>query len=69
MYQSCTEFGYFQTAPSSNSLRATNITLQWHYDVCAKLFGTALIPAVANVNARYGYGCCVFLFSGTDAHV
>ena len=40
MYQSCTEFGYFQTAyhvPSESS-RSAKITLQAHYGVCKRLF-------------------------------
>jgi len=55
MYQSCEEFGFFQTAPANNSLRSSEITLQWHLDyVCQTLFGSSLAPNVAWTNANYG---------------
>jgi hypothetical protein len=59
MYQSCTEFGYFQTAPATNSLRASNITLAWHLYVCSRLFGVPMTPDTDAVNGRYGYAAAV----------
>jgi pimeloyl-ACP methyl ester carboxylesterase len=41
MYQSCTEFGYYQTAyqnPAESS-RSQAITLQYHNEACNRLFG------------------------------
>lgn len=41
MYQSCTEYGFYQTAnpDRTESLRSARITLQFHNDVCKSLFG------------------------------
>lgn len=71
MWQSCNELGtacnrcchqtnlfllgYFQTA-SNNSLRSDLITLQWHEQVCEKLFGNgANPPRTEFTNTYYGY--------------
>eukprot|EP00743_Colponemidia_sp_Colp-15_P000773 GILK01000854.1.p1 GENE.GILK01000854.1~~GILK01000854.1.p1 ORF type:complete len:527 (+),score=94.26 GILK01000854.1:149-1582(+) len=57
-YQSCTEFGYFQTAPKENSLRSSRINLQWHVDLCTKAFKTlsadSITALIAATNSRYG---------------
>lgn len=37
-YQSCAEFGYFQTAPAVKPLRSSRITLQYHLDLCQRVF-------------------------------
>ena len=41
MYQSCTEFGFYQIANSDprESARSSRITLQYHHDACKRLFG------------------------------
>jgi len=55
MYQSCEEFGFFQTAPANNSLRSTEITAQWHLDyVCQTLFNSSLAPHIDWTNTNYG---------------
>jgi len=56
MWQSCDEFGYFQTAPAVNSLRSERITVDWHLtNVCGKLFELPIMtPKVDATNANYG---------------
>jgi len=41
MYQSCTEFGYYQIASAdpAQSARSARVNLQYHNDVCQRLFG------------------------------
>ena len=55
MYQSCAEFGYFQTAPQENALRSARIDLVYHLDVCERLFGAPMSPAVEETNQVRGY--------------
>eukprot|EP01112_Ceratiomyxa_fruticulosa_P014068 TRINITY_DN4005_c0_g5_i1.p1 TRINITY_DN4005_c0_g5~~TRINITY_DN4005_c0_g5_i1.p1 ORF type:complete len:571 (-),score=58.81 TRINITY_DN4005_c0_g5_i1:106-1818(-) len=57
MWQLCSQLGYFQTAPSSNSLRSPLITSQWHEGVCGKLFWESeseMQPQVQWINEYYG---------------
>jgi serine protease 16 len=55
MWQSCDELGYFQTAPSENSLRSPLITAEWHLQVCRTLFSNATYgPKIAWTNSFYG---------------
>ncbi|KAI9294030.1 peptidase S28 [Neoconidiobolus thromboides FSU 785] len=57
-YQTCTEFGYYQTAPNSGiSLRSQRLTYDWIYNtVCSKQHFSKLIgpPKVEDINQRYG---------------
>jgi len=53
-YQSCIEFGYFQSAPAKNSLRSTRITVDWHLDACKVLFGYRFVPDITYTNNYYG---------------
>eukprot|EP00128_Syssomonas_multiformis_P000553 Colp12_sorted_trinity150504_noHs@24662 len=53
-YQSCTEFGFFQTAPAKDPVRSPLINLQYHYDLCEKAFGVALRPRLEFTNEYYG---------------
>ncbi|KAK2954094.1 putative Thymus-specific serine protease [Blattamonas nauphoetae] len=54
-YQTCTEFGYFQVAPAENSLRSKQITLEYHYDLCEKIFGPEFRqPDIEATNAFFG---------------
>ncbi|RYZ65365.1 MAG: septum formation initiator, partial [Proteobacteria bacterium] len=39
LYQSCTEYGYWQVADSLESSRSNRITLDYHNRVCERLFG------------------------------
>ncbi len=55
MYQSCTEFGYYQTAyhiPLESS-RSSQVTLQFHHDVCKRLFGIAQPVNENTSNQKY----------------
>jgi hypothetical protein len=54
MWQSCNELGYFQTAPTNNSLRSELITPEWHLGVCNTLFGVQMKPKIDWTNANYG---------------
>jgi pimeloyl-ACP methyl ester carboxylesterase len=55
-WQTCTELGYFQTAPSEKPLRSPNITVAYHLGVCQRLFGFGAprMPVVDRINADYG---------------
>ncbi len=57
MYQSCTEFGFFQVAYSnpSESSRSSLITLAYHKDVCKRLFGITQPVNVRKTNSKYYY--------------
>jgi serine protease 16 len=56
MYQSCTEFGYFQTAPKLNPLRSRLITTEWHIEaICQGIFKLPKNqPNVDETNTIYG---------------
>ena len=62
MYQSCTSFGWFQTAPKTDSIRSKFIDLQWHlHNICFKFYpelkptdsAKETVPRTKNINARY----------------
>eukprot|EP00744_Colponema_vietnamica_P002220 GILI01003534.1.p1 GENE.GILI01003534.1~~GILI01003534.1.p1 ORF type:complete len:561 (+),score=196.93 GILI01003534.1:110-1792(+) len=59
-WQSCTEFGYFQVAPTGSqgaALRSPRINLDWHIALCNKLYNLSVqeIPAMIQAtNSRYG---------------
>lgn len=57
MWQSCVEFGYWQIAPTDNSVRSHLITTQWHHEnVCNGLFKLPKSheAPVDAVNTKYG---------------
>jgi serine protease 16 len=56
MWQTCTELGYFQTAPAENPLRSPNITVDYHLGVCMRLFNfpEPRVPVVDRINEDYG---------------
>lgn len=68
-YQSCTEFGYFQTAPAVNSLRSTRIDLAFHLQQCHDAFGYPFEPDVPRTNSIYGgnntHGSRIFFSNGS----
>lgn len=39
LYQSCTEFGYFQTSNRENHLFGNTIPLEYYTDLCTDVFG------------------------------
>ncbi len=55
MYQSCTEFGYYQIANSDRkeSARSSQITLPYHDDVCKRLFGLTASVDTAKTNKTF----------------
>lgn len=55
MYQSCTEFGFYQVANGNpvESARSAQITLSYHNDVCKRLFGLNTPVNVAKTNADF----------------
>jgi len=55
MYQSCTEFGYYQIAYSNpaQAARSSQISLTYHSDVCRRLFGIQFPVDVRKTNAQY----------------
>ena len=55
MYQSCTEFGFYQIANinPAESARSQKITLQYHEEACKKLFGIATSVDTAKTNRNF----------------
>jgi pimeloyl-ACP methyl ester carboxylesterase len=53
-WQSCNEFGWFQTAPAQHSLRSKYINVTYHEKLCAEAFGVALKPNTRFTNVYYG---------------
>mmetsp|Transcript_47357 Transcript_47357/g.119285 ORF Transcript_47357/g.119285 Transcript_47357/m.119285 type:complete len:490 (-) Transcript_47357:88-1557(-) len=53
-YQTCTEFGYYQTGKSSNQPFSSKITLDWFLQQCTDIFGQALRPDIDETNDFYG---------------
>jgi len=55
LYQSCTEFGYFQNAyhDPAYSVRSARINPTYHRNLCKRLFGQDLVPDIAAINASY----------------
>lgn len=55
MYQTCTEFGYFQTAESSKQPFSARLTLASFVDQCEQIYGiTGLTPQIQYINNFYG---------------
>eukprot|EP01106_Pelomyxa_sp_JSP_P012138 TRINITY_DN328_c0_g1_i7.p1 TRINITY_DN328_c0_g1~~TRINITY_DN328_c0_g1_i7.p1 ORF type:complete len:152 (+),score=28.17 TRINITY_DN328_c0_g1_i7:65-520(+) len=56
-WQTCTEFGYYQTGESKNQPFSSMISLQFFVDVCNDVFGVAsgtIAAGVAHTNTLYG---------------
>ena len=53
-FQKCSELAYFQTAPAENSIRSSQITVEWHLKHCEKVFGRSMFPRVYETNSYYG---------------
>ncbi|EGG20413.1 peptidase S28 family protein [Cavenderia fasciculata] len=54
LYQTCTEFGYWQNAPAENSIRSSIVNMTYWRDHCEQVFGIALWPDVEATNEYYG---------------
>lgn len=55
-YQTCNEFGYFQTTTSKNNsfTPLKYISLDYYLDICKQAFGISVAPPVGWKNAHYG---------------
>jgi pimeloyl-ACP methyl ester carboxylesterase len=56
-YQSCTEYGYWQTANSHRALstRSAKIDLDYHHEVCQRLFGIGEAAHTEAMNQQFYY--------------
>lgn len=54
-YQTCTEYGYWQIASPEpqSSTRSALIDLDYHHDVCQRLFGFKVPPQTDTINTRF----------------
>ncbi|XP_061345634.1 probable serine protease EDA2 isoform X2 [Gastrolobium bilobum] len=53
-FQVCTEFAYFQVAPSNDSIRSSKVDTRYHLDLCKNVFGKGIFPDVDATNIYYG---------------
>eukprot|EP00850_Spirogloea_muscicola_P001730 SM000006S19495 [mRNA] locus=s6:984555:988266:- [translate_table: standard] len=53
-YQTCTEFGFFQTAPEKAAIRSASINFTYHARMCEELFQKKLLPDAKATNIYYG---------------
>ncbi len=54
-WQKCSQLAYFQSAPAEDSLRSTQVTLEYHLEQCRRIFGDGVEkPSVEAINARFG---------------
>ena len=53
-YQSCTEFGFWQTFSDRHPLRSFNLTIDFYKKFCNAGFGNNMWPKVERKNAEYG---------------
>jgi len=53
-WQTCIEFGYFQTSTGSGQPFPNSITLDWFVQLCDDIFGVPLSPNVQWTNTYYG---------------
>jgi len=54
MYQTCVEFGYFQTTDSDNQPFGDRVPLAYYTDMCRDIFGFNFPPRVNETNIYYG---------------
>lgn len=54
MYQTCTEYGYFQTAPKNNPVRSKEITMEYYQELCNYAFDNTTHLDTDATNARFG---------------
>jgi pimeloyl-ACP methyl ester carboxylesterase len=53
LYQSCTEYGYWQVAHPTTSTRSSMIDLPYHNNVCEKLFGITTPVNTDHINHNF----------------
>jgi len=65
-YQTCAEFGYFQTTDSPNQPFGDGVPLQFYLDICSNVFGMSQPPRINFTNTFYGgatpYGATHIVF-------
>jgi len=72
VYQTCIEFGYFQSTDSSEDLQpfGTLVPVSYYTDMCTDIFGFDFLPLIAETNEYYGatepYGASNILFVNGD---
>ena len=56
VYQTCTEFGYFQSPNTIEPMRSQLLNITFWNDFCRKIYGDSLsgVPDTAMINAKYG---------------
>lgn len=69
-YQFCTEFGFLQTAPASDSIRFAQLNQGYYLDLCNYTFGKGTSPSVDVTNLYYGgsriAGSRIFFTNGSQ---
>jgi len=53
-YQTCIEFGYFQTTDSKNQPFGSLVPLSYYTDLCTEVFGFNFLPGINDTNIYYG---------------
>jgi len=53
-YQTCTEFGYFQSTDSPNQPFGTLVPISFYTGICRDAFGFNWLPRIAETNGYYG---------------
>jgi len=53
-YQTCVEFGYFQSTDSPNQPFGNLVPLSFYTDMCYDIFGFKFLPKINQTNAEYG---------------
>ncbi len=53
-WQTCSQLAFFQTAPSSGSIRSHRVNLDYFKGFCAAVFGAGVWPDVSKVVAEFG---------------
>lgn len=54
MYQSCTEYGYWQTPSDRHPLRSSRLKIDYYKKLCNDVFGSNMWPKVERKNIEYG---------------
>ncbi|MCO5563407.1 hypothetical protein L7F22_017049 [Adiantum nelumboides] len=53
-YQFCSEFGWFQVAPPTNSIRFSQLNSKYYLDMCSYIFDKQVTPSSDATNLYYG---------------
>ncbi len=54
MYQSCVEFGYFQSTDSPSQPFGNLVPLSYYTQMCQDIFGFEFLPFINDTNTYYG---------------